>query len=185
MIFRGKIGRLPDAIQEAVNVRLHMGEKGRDVAGWLNALPEVQQLLAAEFGGKPVREQNVSEWRKNGHQHWLRWQESQKMLERMGADGVKLSEAAGHPAEGRLTDMMATWLAARYLMAAKQRQGKGDDPATAWNRLREFCNDFVALRRGDLRARRLELERDKLAEAKRVRTLQGSEAQKERPGSLL
>jgi len=65
---KGKIGRLPKAIQEQVNRRLEQGERARTLVVWLNALPEVQAVLAAEFAGKPIREQNLSAWRKNGYQ---------------------------------------------------------------------------------------------------------------------
>ena len=46
---KGKIGRLPRAIQEQVNRRLENGEKARTLIAWLNALPEVQAMLAAEI----------------------------------------------------------------------------------------------------------------------------------------
>ena len=49
---RGKIGHLPKALQEDVNRRLEKGEHGRTVVAWLNALPEVQAVLAAEFAGQ-------------------------------------------------------------------------------------------------------------------------------------
>ena len=48
---KGKIGRLPKAIQEPVNRRLESDEKGRTLVAWLNALPEVQAVLAMEFAG--------------------------------------------------------------------------------------------------------------------------------------
>jgi len=93
---KGKIGRLPEALREEVNrASLRNGETGRRVASWLNALPEVQGLLAAEFSGKPVREQNLSEWRRGGHQRWLRLQEAQTMMQRLRADGHEFSAAAG------------------------------------------------------------------------------------------
>jgi len=64
---KGKIGRLPRAIQEQVNRRLENGEKARTPVAWLNALPEVQAVLAAEFAGQPVNEKNLSKWRKYGY----------------------------------------------------------------------------------------------------------------------
>jgi hypothetical protein len=60
---KGKIGCLPKAIQEQVNRRLEQGESGRSLVAWLNSLPEVQQALAEQFAGKPIREQNLSKWR--------------------------------------------------------------------------------------------------------------------------
>jgi len=58
---KGKIGRLPKAIQEQVNRRLEHGEQARTLIAWLNDLPAalgVPAVLAAEFAGKPIREQN-------------------------------------------------------------------------------------------------------------------------------
>jgi hypothetical protein len=71
---KGKIGRLPRAIQEQVNRHLENGEEARTLVAWLNALPaalDVQAVLAAEFARQPVREQNLSEWRQHGCQKWL------------------------------------------------------------------------------------------------------------------
>jgi hypothetical protein len=59
---KGKIGRLPKAIQEQVNRRLDNGEKGWPLVAWLNSLPEVSAVMAAEFAGQPIREQNLSRW---------------------------------------------------------------------------------------------------------------------------
>ncbi|SPE59602.1 hypothetical protein SBV1_3350003 [Verrucomicrobia bacterium] len=61
---KGKIARLPHEIRERLNGRLQNGEPGKPLAEWLNSLPEVRAILAAEFGGKRVREQNLSEWKR-------------------------------------------------------------------------------------------------------------------------
>jgi hypothetical protein len=47
------------------------GEQGKRLVAWLNALPEVRAIIATEFGGKPIREQSLSEWRKGGYRDWL------------------------------------------------------------------------------------------------------------------
>jgi hypothetical protein len=60
-----------------------------------------------------------------------------------------------------LTDKMAVWLSVRYLVAARKREEEGENVEDAWNRLREFCSDLAALRRGDHNAERLKLEREK------------------------
>jgi hypothetical protein len=56
----GKIGRLPRAVQEQLNQRVQNGEKGRGLVVWLNSLPEVRAVVEGEFGGKPIRKQNLS-----------------------------------------------------------------------------------------------------------------------------
>jgi len=67
----GKIARLPEKIREELNRRLLDGGCGRDMPAWLNELPEVQQVLTQFFGGRPITEHNISEWRTGGYQDWL------------------------------------------------------------------------------------------------------------------
>jgi hypothetical protein len=52
---------------------------------WLNSLPEVQALLAAEFAGKPIREQNLSEWRKHGYKSWLWRRQALEMAQELAS----------------------------------------------------------------------------------------------------
>src|ERR1039458_3165237 len=93
----GKIGRLPKAVQEQLNHRLENGEKGGSLAAWLNSLPEVQAVLAREFDGQPVREQNLSEWRKRGYKKWLWRQEALEMAREMAAETGELQSAGTPP----------------------------------------------------------------------------------------
>jgi hypothetical protein len=60
MTRNGKIARLPQEIREQVNRRLQSGGEAKQIAEWLNTLPEVQALMAAEFDGQPVNEPNLS-----------------------------------------------------------------------------------------------------------------------------
>lgn len=41
---------------------------------WLNSLPEVQAILARDFGGQPIKEQNLSKWKVRGYPDWLQEQ---------------------------------------------------------------------------------------------------------------
>jgi hypothetical protein len=70
----GKIARLPKEIREQLNQRLENGELGTALIKWLNALPEVQKILAEQFASQAVRAQNLSQWRNGGYQDWLRHQ---------------------------------------------------------------------------------------------------------------
>ncbi len=45
----GKIAPLPRAIRDQLNQRLDDGQEAKDLAAWLNSLPEVQAVLAAYF----------------------------------------------------------------------------------------------------------------------------------------
>ena len=138
----GKIAKLPSEVREQLNRRLQDGEEGKPLVAWLNSLPQVRAVLAADFGGKPVREQNLSDWRKGGYRDWLLQQDAMQAMWQVNADAVALQKDAGE-----LTDAVALWLTSRYLVAARQLEKK--DGSLDWKMLREFCSDIVALRRGD------------------------------------
>ncbi len=155
----GKIGRLPKAIQEQLNRRIENGEKGGPLVAWLNALPEVQAVVAAEFEGKGIREQNLSEWRKGGYTHWQRQQEALALARQLGAETGELQPAGSPP----LTDQMAVWLTVRYLVAIQKLTERSAAGELDLKVLREFCHDVVALRRGDHSGARLKIEQERLA----------------------
>ena len=135
----GKIARLPKAIREELNRRLSDGEPGKDLVEWLNGLPQVRHVVAEDFGGRPVREQNLSEWRQGGYAEWLRQQEALELVRNLSAEADDLKVAAVEP----LSDKLGLWLAARYAVAT--RKLAADDGELDWQRLRELCNDVVAL----------------------------------------
>ena len=106
----GKIARLPKAVREELNRRLSDGEPGKELVVWLNHLPEVQRVLAAEFGGRAVREQNLSEWKQGGYGEWLRKQEALELVRNLSAEAEDLKAATTES----LSDELGLWLAARY-----------------------------------------------------------------------
>ena len=67
----GKIANLPIDLREQLNLRLLEGETGRELAAWLNALPEAHSVLASQFNGSPVSEVNITLWRQGGYLQWL------------------------------------------------------------------------------------------------------------------
>jgi hypothetical protein len=67
----GKIANLPNDLREQLNLRLLEGEVGRELAAWLNALPEVQSVLGSQFSGSPISEVNLTHWRQGGYLQWL------------------------------------------------------------------------------------------------------------------
>jgi len=152
----GKIARLPLAIRQELNRRLDEGEQGKKLVAWLNGLPEVQAIVTAEFGGKPIREQNLSEWKQGGYRDWLAQQEALEIAERLGEDAAEWAREGHAP----LTDTVAHWLAARYAVAT--RRVAETDGREGWHLLREMCGDIVELRKGDHSAERLRIERERL-----------------------
>ena len=153
----GKIARLPRALREQINHRLEEGEPGVDIVAWLNALPEVQAVLQAEFAGRPIKEQNLSEWKQGGYRDWQKHQEALALACEFSAHAAELAKVGGEP----LSDVVSPLLLTKY-MAILQSMGTvtGGEPGD-WKLLRELCSDLVALRKGDHSAERLKLERDK------------------------
>ena len=152
----GKIARLPLAVRQELNRRLDEGEQGKKLVAWLNGLPAVRAIAAAEFGGKAIREQNLSEWKRRGYRDWLAKQEALEIAERLREDATEWN------AEGRppLTDTLALWLVARYALATRRVAETGG--REGWRLLREMCGDIVELRKGDHTTERLQIERERL-----------------------
>ena len=158
MTRKGKIARLPQAIREQINRRLQNGGEGKQIAAWLNALPDVIAVLSAEFDGQPISEVNLSNWKLGGYRDWEAQQEALEAVRRFGGDAAELSQAAG----GHLADQLAVCLTARIAVALQRPPSDGDDPAEQLRRLRQLCGDLVALRKGDHNAQWLRIKREKL-----------------------
>jgi hypothetical protein len=155
----GKIARLPRSTREELNRRLHNGEAGVRLADWLNGLPDVKTVLAADFGGRAISAQNLSEWKSGGYVEWQARQEALEQARELAADARELSEAT----DGRLTDHLATVLAARYAAALAGWNGEPTEEIRGKLRtLHGVCEDVVELRRGDHSGARLGIERERL-----------------------
>jgi hypothetical protein len=98
----GKIARLPRDIREQVNRRLDNGVEGKQIVEWLNALPAVQSLIAAQFGGRPVNEPNLSHWKTGGYRDWLERQEALDAIRLFTWGAGERIEAAGGEPTGKL-----------------------------------------------------------------------------------
>jgi len=100
----GKIANLPNDIREQLNLRLLEGETGRELAAWLNALPEVQSVLASQFNGSGISEVNLTHWRQGGYLQWLTERECFDSARAL-ADGDSAFAETGLSAE-RLLNML-------------------------------------------------------------------------------
>jgi hypothetical protein len=159
MARNGKIARLPRDIREELNRRLQDGEPGGPLLAWLNPLPAVQAVLAREFGGCAISKQNLCEWRAGGFAEWQARQETLAQARELAADAHEITAAT----DGRLTDHLATVLAARYAAALAGWNGEVTEEFRRKLRvLRSLCQDIVELRRGDHSGARLSLERERL-----------------------
>ncbi len=155
----GKISRLPSDVRDQLNHRLADGQPAAVLLPWLNSLPEVKAILAQYFDAQPISEQNLSDYRTHG---FRRWQIRQEALQ-FAADEVAASSASSPQVPASpLVDHLVHWIATRFAAAA-QTAPISDEPEADLREIRAFLNDIVALRRGDLIARRLGLEQQRLA----------------------
>lgn len=118
----GKIANLPARIREALNRRLHDGQPASVILPWLNALPEVIDVMKERFDGEPVSDQNLSNWRTGG---FLKWQTESAEIEKtkdLAAFSAELAEAAGLG-----ISKAAKALAAGRIMAKLQTAGEDMD----------------------------------------------------------
>jgi hypothetical protein len=92
----GKIGRVPVEIRNQIGRALRDGVPGVRIIARLNSLPEVQAIMARDFGGQPIKSQNLTKWKSRGYPAWLREQAfmqgliefSARQLEKMNLDAT-------------------------------------------------------------------------------------------------
>ncbi len=154
----GKITRLPSDLREQVNRRLADGQPASLILPWLNGLPEVQQLLKEQFDSEPISQQNLSAYRQYG---FRRWQLRQHALA-FAAEAENDSRAANDNGAPVLVDQLVNYTTLRFAAAA-QTAANPDDPEQDLRQTRHLLADVVALRRGELIAKRLALEQRRLA----------------------
>lgn len=169
----GKIARLPAQIRAAMNRRLDDGQTATQILPWLNALPEVRAVLDADFGGKDVNPQNLSDWRQGGFQDWLAHQDRFTHTKLLAERSVELARACG----GNLTEGASAILAGQILellerigdLREKIQQPASAEAAEAGREtvaemaeaIDNLSNAIAKLRKGDQNNVRLaQLERD-------------------------
>ncbi len=154
----GKIARLPRDIREQLNCRLEDGVPGVEIVAWLNASREVRKVLKTLFDGRPINEQNLSDWKQGGFLDWQKQQEFRELVGKWSAHADDLMESAGGP----LSDKASALLGMQYLRMIESMSTAASVNPEDWERLRELCRDLVALRRGDHNAERLKLDRERI-----------------------
>jgi hypothetical protein len=154
----GKIGRLPKSIRDELGRRIEDGEQGKESVKWLNGLPGVQRVLKEQFGGRPVTEQNLSEWKQGGHLEWLRQEETRSLVSKLTEQSDDLDEAADGM---EISDRYASVLAVELIRQAMTRLEKETDPEKRWQIVCEVHRVFSELRRDDHRAVRTFIKRDR------------------------
>jgi hypothetical protein len=159
----GKIARLPHEVREELNQRLERAQPSPKLLEWLNALPEVQEVLREDFEGEPVSRQNLSQWRQGGY---LEWSARRDLCDDVRGfvqcademdvetDG-ELADAAAIVVAGRLGSLMANW------------DGEVDAEFEAKSRvLNRFCRSVVHLQRGMRQANEEHMKWQRITEEK-------------------
>ena len=165
MTHTGKIGRLPKTIRDQLGQRLEDNLPGKEIVRWLNSQVETRRILIRHFGGRPVTEQNLSEWRQSGHQQWLRRQEALANLRTLLEDAQDLEQLA----DGQnLSHSFAAILAAEMATLAKALLEPETDPEKKWERLCQIHRELSRLRRDDDSATRTAIQKERWLHQSRI-----------------
>ena len=156
----GKIARLSQNLREELNHRLEDGEPGGRLLAWLNALPAVQAMLTAEFGGGLVNAQNLSNWRQGGFQHWLKQQERLSLVRELTENAAELATDAGGV---EVSHHLSAVLVAELAASAQAELATLTDPAARCARMQELLHTLMRVCRQDYLAGRLAIERERRA----------------------
>jgi hypothetical protein len=157
---KGKIARLPVAVREELNRRLENGQAERTILPWLNALPSVQTVLAAQFGASPVSQQNLSNWRGGGYQDWLKNREHTALVRELADNAEDIAPGSGGPVIAR---NLSTVLLANLAAHAVRPQDQPPGPEEQFQRLRQFLHTVCEVRREDHRDDRVALQSERQA----------------------
>ena len=151
MTRKGKIARLPRHIRDELNHRLDDGEQSARLGIWLNSLEEVKAVLALDFNGRPITEQNVSDWKLGGFVDWQQLQESREWVRIVTDEADQVAEESGlMPLSDRVSSMAALALGKLVrgpATGAESDSAKRDD-------LLRVLKELARLRRDDLEAAR-------------------------------
>jgi hypothetical protein len=142
----GKIARLPKWIREELNTRLENGEQGNTLLEWLNGSPEVKDVLAEQFDGSPISENNLSAWKQGGHQDWLKSAAACDLVRDLAERSRDLDEAAR---ETPIGDELANVLAVELIQVVEMLLSQEGSVEERWSRLQQALQTVSRLRRDD------------------------------------
>ena len=153
----GKIARLPLEIREQLNTRLADGEPGNRLVEWLNANPAVTKILREQFAGRPMTENNLSEWRAGGYEEWL-------LLRSFLDEARVLSENAGQVAgAGATSEHLHLVLIAHHAHLLRNLE---ITPEAAFTKkvdaLKKLTASIMNMRRAETQEARVQLQRERL-----------------------
>lgn len=158
----GKIARLPLKIRDELCCRLQDGEPGVDLVAWLNGLPEVQAILAAQFQGRLINEPNLTDWKQGGYCDWLRHQDARDFARRLAERSEELNDDLADESGCRsVGNQLALVLGVELSQVAEILLAETKEPVERWKILKDLLHQLGKLRREDHRLARLEIERER------------------------
>jgi hypothetical protein len=153
----GKIARLPFETREELNHRLLENQPVKNILGWLNADSTVRLFMDRLFEGRPITEQNISEWRQGGYEEWLTQREC------LGNVSDLTEKAARTAFTGINAEHLLLVLTASYAELLNRWDAT---PEIAFNRklivLQHLTKTALAMRRSEQRDARLQLDRERI-----------------------
>jgi hypothetical protein len=153
----GKIANLPAHIRDELNYRLSDGEQGTELVEWLNAQPEVIKIITERFDGRPISEQNLSQWRTHGYRQWHAYH---VVLDELDTTSEHSEEIA---ATGINCEKLLLLLTASYAeMLQRWIITPCDEMTYKLAVFKNITNAALALRRAEIQKARLEIERERL-----------------------
>jgi hypothetical protein len=155
----GKIARLPRSIRDELNRRLDNGEQGVRLIAWLNELPEVKQVLARDFEGRPITKSNLTEWKNGGYLDWQSQDETATFIREIKEDDTELSKIP--PTD--LAKPLTTTVLAHYARAIfRSLVDDKEQPRARVRRLGRSLREMDRIMRRDLSEERMQIELEQL-----------------------
>jgi hypothetical protein len=162
---QGKIARLPHALRDEVNRRLHNGETGGTILAWLNVHPDAIRIYDDQFEGAPCTAQNLSEWRLGGYRDWQTQRQKVEDLKTLSAHASELAKAGGGIESGVTSilagHIMESWATLMYGTGNADSE-EGSDP--------NFASNFAAIAGAATRLKKASIDEQKLELEKRKAT---------------
>jgi hypothetical protein len=163
----GKIARLPRALRDRINLALYNRCTAKDLCRALNQMPEVQAVMAQYFNGKPLRQQNISEWKQGGYRDWLHHRQLLEQQRELAADAKDLAGTADGVADslfGILTLDYARLLMNRDKETAEEFETKRKELSLVSHDIARMHRCHINTRRVEVQETRLERDEEKTTE---------------------
>jgi hypothetical protein len=152
----GKIARLPKLIRDELNRRLDNGADGPELLAWLNALPEVQAVLAEKFAGRPLSKQNLSDWRLGGYAEWAAIRDGRLQWHQLIEQGCELDQKRVNGSGKDIASYLGTFLTVELAQAIDELHDIADSEQR-WKILQVLSRTLARLQNAHSRDKRIRL----------------------------